>query len=487
VKLRLPGSFRDAASFRARLAELALDVDVAEPADGRFEHLAGSYEWAPGRRAANRFAVHPMEGWDGTPEGAPSDLTLRRWRRFGRSGAALVWGGEAFAVRADGRANPRQLYLRDDRAATAQGLSTLRAEVLRGREEIDAPADLGPIGLQLTHSGRWSRPEGPPAPRPATRDAILDRRAGGDEALLSDDELRAIRDLYAESAVLAADAGFDFVDVKACHGYLMHELLGARGRTGSPYGGAAIEDRARLLVETIEAVQRAAPGLAVGVRVSLADVVPHRPAEADRRGEPEAARWDHGFELLEPGGTPEHDLGPDARALLAMLAERGVRMVNVTLGSPYYNPHLQRPAAYPPSDGYQPHEDPLVSVARHLAVTRAAKRAARDMVFVGTGYTYLMDWLPHVAEAEVARGGVDAVGLGRMVLSYPELPRDVLRGAPLARKLVCRTFSDCTTAPRNGIVSGCFPLDPAYRGMPERERLEEIKRAMKARSGGGDA
>ena len=267
----------------------------------------------------------------------------------------------------------------------------------------------------------------------------------------------------------------------------MHELLGARGRADSAYGGAAIEDRARLLVETIEAVQRAAPGLAVGVRVSLADVVPHRPAEPDRRGEPEADRWDHGFELLRPGGEPEHDLGPDARALLAMLAERGVRMVNVTLGSPYYNPHLQRPAAYPPSDGYQPHEDPLVSVARHLAVTRAAKRAAPDMVLVGTGYTYLMDWLPHVAEAEVARGGVDAVGLGRMVLSYPELPRDVLRGAPLARKLVCRTFSDCTTAPRNGLVSGCFPLDPEYRGMPERERLEEIKRAMKARASGGGA
>ena len=198
MKLRLPGSFRDAASFRARLAELALDVDVAEPANGRFEHLARPYEWAPGRRAANRFAVHPMEGWDGTPEGAPSELTRRRWRRFGRSGAALIWGGEAFAVRADGRANPRQLFLRDDRAATARDLAALRAEVLGGREEIDAPADLGPIGLQLTHSGRWSRPEGPPAPRPATRDAMLDRRAGGEAPLLSDDELRAIRDLYAE-------------------------------------------------------------------------------------------------------------------------------------------------------------------------------------------------------------------------------------------------------------------------------------------------
>ena len=154
-------------------------------------------------------------------------------------------------------------------------------------------------------------------------------------------------------------------------------------------------------------------------------------------------------------------------------------MVNVTLGSPYYNPHLQRPAAYPPSDGYQPFADPLVFVERHLEVVRRAKAAFPDMLFVGTGYTYLMDWLPHVAQAEVRRGGVDLVGLGRMVLSYPEMPRDVLEDARSRASSVCRTFSDCTTAPRNGMVSGCFPLDPLYRERSERDELEGIKKAMR--------
>ena len=89
---------------------------------------------------------------------------------------------------------------------------------------------------------------------------------------------------------------------------------------------------------------------------------------------------------------------------------------------------------------------------------------------MSSGYSYLQEFLPHVAQACVREGWFDAVGLGRMVLSYPELPADVLAGRPLARKQICRTFSDCTTAPRNGLVSGCYPLDPFYRERPERER-----------------
>lgn len=479
MKFKLPGSHRTAAAMRAHVEELGLDIPLDDELQGARGPLGQPIEWAPGRVCANRFAVHPMEGWDGTEDGRPSELTLRRWRRFGRSGAALVWGGEAFAVRADGRANPHQLHLADGpdaEARAAEDLGALRAEVLEGRREIGVAEDIGPIGLQLTHSGRWSRPDGPPAPRPATRDPLLDARAGGDEPLLTDDELRAIADRYVVAARAAAAAGFDFVDVKACHGYLLHELLGATGRPG-PYGGAALEDRARLFTEIVRAIQTEIPGMEVGVRVSLHDVVPHRPGPEGRKGEPAADRWDHGFGVEHDAPTRFENDGPDA--FLRHLAGLGVRMVNVTLGSPYYNPHLQRPAAYPPSDGYQPFADPLVFVERHLEVVRRAKAAFPDLLFVGTGYTYLMDWLPHVAQAEVRRGGVDLVGLGRMVLSYPEMPRDVLEERPLARKLVCRTFSDCTTAPRNGMVSGCFPLDPLYRERSERDELEGIKKAMR--------
>ena len=480
MKFKLPGSYKSASAFRERVRELGLGIPCDEDVEGSNGPLGTTFEWAPDRRAANRFAIHPMEGWDGTREGAPSDLTLRRWRRFGRSGAALIWGGEAFAVQPDGRANPNQLFLRDD-DETVRDLERLRTEVLEGRDEIGVARDIGPIGLQLTHSGRWSRPDGPPAPRPATRDELLDARAGADVSLLTDDELRAIRDRYVVAARAAHRAGFDFVDVKACHGYLLHELLGAHGRPG-PYGGASFENRSRLFTEIVNAIRAEIPELEIGVRVSLHDVVPHQPSSAhdDRRGVAAADRWRHGFGV-DHDAPGEFTTG-EPYAFLELAQGLGIRMVNVTLGSPYYNPHLQRPAAYPPSDGYRPFADPLVFVAAHLRATRDAKAAFPSLVFVGTGYTYLMDMLPRVAQAEVRSGGVDVVGLGRMVLSYPELPRDVLEGRPFQRKLVCRTFSDCTTAPRNGMVSGCYPLDDLYKQRPEHEELKSIKRALKERS-----
>ncbi|MEO1984522.1 MAG: NADH:flavin oxidoreductase, partial [Fuerstiella sp.] len=153
----------------------------------------------------------------------------------------------------------------------------------------------------------------------------------------------------------------------------------------------------------------------------------------------------------------------------------GIRLVCTTAGSPYYNPHIQRPAYFPPSDGYQPPEDPLVGVARQIQTTAELKRQHPDMVFVGSGYTYLQEWLPHVAQGVVRSGWADSVGLGRMVFSYPELPADVLAGKVMTRKKVCRTFSDCTTAPRNGMVSGCYPLDPFYKERPEWEQLKNAK------------
>ena len=149
----------------------------------------------------------------------------------------------------------------------------------------------------------------------------------------------------------------------------------------------------------------------------------------------------------------------------------GIQLVCVTGGSPYYCPHVIRPALFPPSDGYQPPEDPLAGVARHLAATAHLKAAFPEMLLVGSGYTYLQEWLPHVAQRVVRDQGTDLVGLGRMVLSYPDFAADVLAGRPLRRNAICRTFSDCTSGPRNGLVSGCFPLDDFYRRHPDYERL----------------
>jgi 2,4-dienoyl-CoA reductase-like NADH-dependent reductase (Old Yellow Enzyme family) len=167
-------------------------------------------------------------------------------------------------------------------------------------------------------------------------------------------------------------------------------------------------------------------------------------------------------------------------ALMRMLADRGVAMINITCGSPYYNPHLQRPAIFPPIDGYQPPEDPLVGVARQIDAVRRCKEALPHVPLIGSGYSYLQEYLAPVAQAVIRNGWTDFVGLGRMILAYPEFPADTLAGRAIQRKRVCRTFSDCTTAPRNGLVSGCYPLDPYYKDLPEREQLFDIKQRWQA-------
>jgi 2,4-dienoyl-CoA reductase-like NADH-dependent reductase (Old Yellow Enzyme family) len=152
--------------------------------------------------------------------------------------------------------------------------------------------------------------------------------------------------------------------------------------------------------------------------------------------------------------------------------------VNLSAGCPYANPHIVRPAAFPPSDGYAPPEDPLIGVWRQIDAARQAKQAVPGLVLVGSGYTYLQEFLPHAAQAAVRSGWIDSVGLGRMVLSYPELPADLLSGRSLVRGRICRTFSDCTTAPRNGLRSGCYPLDAFYKALePEAAEMKAIKAA----------
>lgn len=440
-------SFKTAAALRERLRALDLELPCDDAVTAAPESPLAQPLAVEGGRLGNRFAIQPMEGWDGTDEGRPSALTERRWQRFGASGAALIWGGEAVAVRADGRANPHQLLLTEANAASIGGL---RRALLAA-----APAGAPPlVGLQLTHSGRWARPTAAgPAPRIAFRHPLLDRRVGvdSDAALLSDAEVEALIGDFARAARLAQAEGFDFVDVKHCHGYLLHEFLAARHRPGR-FGGVTLAERTRLLHALLEAVRAAAPGLAIGVRLSVFDLVPHRPGE-DGVGVAEDAPvpYDAAFGLDE------------ATALVADLVARGVRLINVTAASPYYAPHAQRPAAFPPSDGYLPPEDPLVGVARLLDAARRIKAAVPAAVVVSSGWSYLQDWLPHVAQATVGAGWFDAVGLGRMALSYPELPADVLAGRAMDRKRTCRTFSDCTTAPRRGLVSGCYPLDPLYK------------------------
>jgi 2,4-dienoyl-CoA reductase-like NADH-dependent reductase (Old Yellow Enzyme family) len=481
------GGMRNVAEFKLRLAELNLTIPCDDFLEvGSSSPLAQPLQ-ANGRTTGNRFCIHPMEGWDGTLDGKPSESTLRRWHNFGLSGAKLIWGGEAVAVRHDGRANPNQLLAKDENKAS---LGELRQTLLKAHQRACDKTDDLLLGLQLTHSGRFSRPNDKkrPEPRILYHHPSLDRRVNADASypLLSDGEIRQIIEDFHRAARLAADLEFDFVDVKHCHGYLGHEFLSAHTRSGD-YGGS-FENRTRFLREITEGIRSVAPGLEIGVRLSAFDLVSFvpdpqlsRPGKMGR-GIPETSkdwlpyRWGFGVNSNDPA---TYDLN-EPMQFLSLLRDLDIKLVNITCGSPYYNPHIQRPAFYPPSDGYQPPEDPLIGVARQMEVTRELKQKFPDLLLVGTAYTYLQEFLPFVAQAAVREGWVDSIGLGRMVLSYPELPLDIISGRVLQHKRICRTFSDCTTAPRNGLPSGCYPLDQYYKESQPGRQLKQIKAAARA-------
>ena len=426
------------------------------------------------RMIGNRFCVLPMEGWDGTSDGKPSELTQRRWQRFGESGAKLIWGGEAVAVRWDGRANPRQLLISESNLSSITNLRSVLAD--SHESKFGQTSDLL-IGLQLTHSGRFSRPDPSGSLRPMIAyehphlDPLVSLKDREFEQF-SDSGIRLLIDDFIKAAVLAERAGFEFVDIKHCHGYFGHELLSAYEREGE-FGGS-FENRTRFLREIVSGIRQATKHLEIGVRLSVFDFSPFVdldiPVQAKVTDDARARYFG-----ADRSGR-EVDLSEPVR-FMKLLEKLGIKLVCTTAGSPYYCPHIQRPAQFPPSDGYAPPEDPLVSVARQIDATAKLKQAFPQMIFVGSGYSYLQEWVPNVGQALIRLNKVDSIGLGRMALSYPDLPSDVLGGLDLQRRKICRTFSDCTTAPRHGMVSGCFPLDELYRNLPERRKLVELKRS----------
>ena len=475
---RRVASLKTADDFTSYLAQLNLDLGFdRELLPGEESPLGQAYQ-LDDFTIGNRFCILPMEGWDATPEGKPSDLTTLRWQHFGESGAKLIWGGEAVAVRHDGRANPNQLRLNED---TADELAKLRETLITAHQTRYGTTEDLLVGLQLTHSGRFARPNDKTKLEPCIlyRHPVLDAKFGitSDDAVFTDAEIETLIEDFVKAAVCAQTVGFQFVDIKHCHGYLGHEFLSARTRPGQ-YGGS-FANRTRFLREIVAGIRREAPGLLIGVRLSAFDFIPYRKG-AEQRGEPETFEGAYNFAFgANPANPLEIDL-TEAQQFLSLLEELNIKLVCITAGSPYYIPHIQRPALFPPSDGYLPPEDPLIGVARLLKATSELKQQFPNLAIAGTGYSYLQEWLPHVGQHFVRTGQVDFVGLGRLVLSYHDLPDDVLQGRALQTKRLCRTFSDCTTGPRNGLVSGCFPLDPVYKSHPHAEQLKALKQAIKS-------
>jgi len=422
------------------------------------------------RMIGNALAVHPMEGCDGHLNGSPDELVYRRWERFGAGGSKLIWG-EATAVLEEARANTRQLWIHD---ANVSDFETLVRRTRAAHKTFVGSDDDLVIGLQLTHSGRYSYQKPliafhDPGADPVT---LVDKKrktfVTPDYPTLTDDDLKRIEDAMVHAAVLAWKAGFDFVDVKQCHRYLLSELLAAKLREGE-YGGS-LENRTRLVRNVIRRIREATDDqLLLASRMNVYDGIPYMTDPTSKKGIPKTpypVPYLSGFGVNETSPLEEDISEP--LAVVGLLQEAGLQMVNVTMGSPYYNPHVGRPAEKPPIDGYEAPEHPLYGVARHFRCTAAIQAGYPDMNIVGTGYSWLQQYLINAGAANIRDGRVTFVGSGRGALAYPDFVKDVQNTGEMVRKKVCITVSYCTALMRGKhnelgqFPSGCVPRDKMY-------------------------
>jgi len=453
--------YKSVAELEVENARLGISLRFTDDLAPVFQPMA-----IAGRTVGNRWCIHPMEGCDGELDGRPGELTFRRYVRFGAGGAKMLWG-EACAVTEDGRANPRQIALTE---STKPDFARMVTECRAAHRAANGDDSDLLFGLQLTHSGRYSYRR----PIIATHDPLLVGRykVTTDTPLATDDDLKRLVDAYVTTARLAVEVGFDFLDVKQCHRYLLNELLGARNRPGS-YGGC-FENRTRLAREIFQAIRAAVPSnIILATRMNVFDSIPFNPP-----GEPAP----HSIPLSNGWGMSERDpFTPDLTEPLRWITDMrslGVTLVNLTMGNPYAQPHFGRPAEYPPPDGYESPEHPLIGVNRHFQATETIQRTNPELAVVGTGYSYLQEFLPQAAAANVRDSRVSIVGVGRATLSQPDWVRQLIDHGKLDRKRVCRTFSYCTAImrakdhPLGQFPTGCPPFDKEAYG----EIWKEVQR-----------
>ena len=380
-----------------------------------------------GRKVHNRILFQPMEGCDGTADGAVDKLTFRRYMRFSEGAPGIIWF-EATAVCSEGRANPRQLYINENTVGSFKeliGAVKAKSLELHGFEPI--------IIVQLTHSGRYSKPIGTPEPIVAYRNSLWEK--GKEEqpfTVATDEYLSTIPALYEKAAKLALEAGFDGMDVKCCHGYLFNELLSAYDRPGS-YGGS-LENRTRLYFDCIDAVKKAVGDKAfVTTRLNACDCFP----------------YGYGFGVNE---KEEIDLD-ETKQIIAKLRDKGIEFINLTIGNPYLIPHINRPySVKSPEDG-------RIGMKRVYDVTKEITEAFPDIKFAVSALSYEGENAVEYADELLSSGIGDFAGFGRMTFAYPTFYKDYLETDKLDKNKVCIKCSKCSELMRAGTVSGCVIRD----------------------------
>jgi NADPH-dependent glutamate synthase beta subunit-like oxidoreductase/2,4-dienoyl-CoA reductase-like NADH-dependent reductase (Old Yellow Enzyme family) len=386
----------------------------------------------------NRLCIQPVEGCDGEPDGSPGKLTIRRYERFAKGGSGLIWV-EATAVTREGKANPRQLWINENSAPGFKKLvDMIRELAVDENGERQNPY----IVLQLTHSGRYSKPEGIPKPLIMYHSPILDPTHGLTESypVVSDEYLDALQQKYVTAAKLAYDCGFDAVDIKSCHGYLLHEMLSAYTRKDSKYAGS-FENRTRFMTEVIERIKNEVPGIAITTRLNVYDAYP----------------YPYGFGMKEDGSM-EYDLTEPIK-LIGRLKNLGVDMINVCVGNPYYNPHVERPYDFPIQGLTVPDINPLEIIEKNIKITEEIARSFPDMIIVGTGFSWLRQICVNVGLAMIENGQCDIFGVGRLAFAHPDYANELLKTGAISPEKCCITCSSCTQIMRDGGMAGCVIRD----------------------------
>ena len=409
--------------FTGTLEELGLKLPLASS----YEALKAPIKIGS-KTAAHRIAYHPMEGCDGTPDGSPDVLTKRRYDRFAKGGPAVVWF-EAVAISNEGRANPRQLFLHEE------NLDEFSSIVENIKQTCYKENGYEPIVImQATHSGRYSRPNRAPAPIIAYNNPIFEKDAPiAKDRIITDERLKELEQTMGVSAALAVKAGFDGVDIKACHRYLNSELLSAYTREGS-YGGS-FENRTRFFLNCVRSAKASVPSaFIVTTRMNAYDGFP----------------YPYGFGVEENKGI---ELCLDEpKKIISLLKAEGVGLVNITMGNPYFNPHVNRPYE---SGGYEPPEHPLTGVCRMINGIGELKKAEPSMLFVSTGFSYLKTFSALVGAGAVEQGMADFMGVGRMSFANPDFAVDAIKNDTVNSKKVCLVCSKCTKIMRAEKTPGC--------------------------------
>ncbi|MFA6505348.1 MAG: NADH:flavin oxidoreductase [Treponemataceae bacterium] len=384
------------------------------------------------RICPNSLAVHPLEGFDGTPDGKPGELIYRRYERYGKGGAGLIWF-EACAVAGDGRCNPRQMWIKEDTVKDIKklvDLTNMTALNTRGIKPYNV--------LQLTHSGRTSKDmDWNPKPLVAFKNPYIDKYYTN-ITVTSDERLEQLEDEVVKAAELAAEAGFDSVDIKICHNYIMRELLSAFTRPGK-YGGS-FENRTRFLFNVIDKIQkRVGDAIDIGVRLNTYDSIP----------------YPYGWGMVKVEGVMKPDL-TEPKLLVRMLVDKGVKLINLSTMMPRYQPYGKGVlAAYEPGSEILPYQGTYYL----LDATREIKQAVPEAVIVATGLSWFEQFGANVGAGGIEKGWFDIAGFGRQGFAYPDFAVDILDHGKMEHSKCCVTCDKCYELIELHVESGCVVRD----------------------------